>query len=341
MLLPLIKGKHGYLPVLLFCLVACQRDESAVYEGAAMGTVYQVRVIGPGLADLELEEGIREQVERVNLLMSNWVIDSDVTRFNYYNGVGPFEVSEHTAFVVNRVLELSRQTGGALDPTVSPLIELWGFGTQRDVPFPSDEEVRRSLQMVGYDKLTVDGRFLTKSFPRLSLNLSALAKGYAVDLVCGYLEEKRITRYMVNIGGEVRTSGFNDRGIPWQMGIEQPESNERNKIYRKVALGNNAMATSGDYRNYFEYNNKKYSHILDPRTGFPIEPNVTLATVIAPDCMTADGLATALMVLTPEESIALVEQMKGVECLIVVRAQDGTLVDPPFVSSGMQAFLLP
>jgi thiamine biosynthesis lipoprotein len=101
------------------------------------------------------------------------------------------------------------------------------------------------------------------------------------------------------------------------------------------------MATSGDYRNYFEYNLKKYSHILDPRTGYPIEPNVTLATVIAPDCMTADGLATALMVLRPQESIALVEQMEGIECLIVVRANDGTLVDPPFTSSGMAAFFVP
>jgi len=332
--------KHRYLPVLLFCLIACQRNENAVFEGATMGTVYQVKIIGKNLDRAALEEGIRERVERVNLLMSNWVIDSDVTRFNYYSGIGPFEVSEHTAIVVKRILELARLTGGALDPTVSPLIELWGFGTQRDVPFPSEEEIRRALQMVGFEKLTLEGNFLRKSFPRLSVNLSALAKGYAVDRVSAYLEEKHITRYMINIGGEVRTSGNNHEGIPWRIGIERPEVNDRNRVYRTVAPGNNAMATSGDYRNYFEYNGIKYSHILDPRTGYPIKPNVTLASVIAPDCMTADGLATALMVLNPEEGVALIEQLQGVECLILVRGEDGTLVEPPYTSSGMAAFFV-
>jgi len=327
--------------VLLFFLLACSSGEKSYeWHGTTMGTFYQVRVVHAGKLDKEEQQtSLVGVIERVNSLMSNWQPDSEVSRFNALDSTQPFAVSEDTARVVRRALELAQKTGGALDPTVSPLIELWGFGTRKDVEFPAEAEVTDRMARIGYNHLHVEGNTLRKDLETLTLNLSSIAKGYAVDCVALYLQGQGFDNYMINIGGEVLAAGHNPEGEPWRMAVEEPNYQVIQKVHRVFDLKGKALATSGDYRIFFEHEGKKYTHILDPRTGYPVEHGIASASVIADDCMTADALATALIVLSPEEGLALAASMPGIECLLLVREKDETLKEHK--SAGLDDFVTP
>ncbi len=333
-----ISPKHRFWPVLLCFFLSCDKPVTYETHGSTMGTTYSVKFTVTGKVDVNsLSNDIKVRLEEVNSLMSNWSEDSDTSRFNRHREDTPLEVSPHTARVIRNALDIADRTGGALDPTVSPLIELWGFGIAKRKDFPTPEAIRQARAKTGYHHLELNGTQLVKRIPELTLNLSASAKGYAVDLIAAYLQEQGIDHFMVEIGGEVRVSTPPTGLRPWRIGINSPTNPHGGDLYSVAQLTNQAMATSGDYLNFFMKDGVRYSHILDPNTGMPIPSRVGSVSVIASDCMTADSYATAITVLGPERGLQVISTLPGVECLILIRQEDGQFKEVS--SPGMHTYL--
>jgi thiamine biosynthesis lipoprotein len=247
-----------------------------------------------------LKSAVVESLDRVNELMSTYQPDSDVSRFNRSESTDWFEVDADTATVVARAIEISQQTDGAFDITVGPAVNAWKFGPDKSkFKPPSDEQVAQLQQMVGYQRLSVRDTppALKKTIPGIQIDLSAIAKGYAVDRVGQSIGDLNYDRYMVEVGGEVVTVGQRANGGPWIVGVEQPDEATQQMKLQKVELEDQAVATSGDYRNFHEFDGRRYSHTIDPKTCRPVTHSLSVASIIAPDCMTADALATAAMVM--------------------------------------------
>jgi thiamine biosynthesis lipoprotein len=297
------------LPFIL-TLPACSptpRRTLYTFQGKTMGTTFAVKIAGPEqTADrlAEMESAIQEQLQSVDAKMSTYRADSELSRFNATPATEPFELSSETFEVFRHAQQISAETQGAFDITVGPLVNLWGFGPgRRAASFPSSsipapEQIERIKLQIGWDKIKLDEAAVTvsKLQPELSCDLSAIAKGYAVDQVSGALSQLGITEYMVEIGGEVGARGKNEQGSVWRIGIESPQEGA-SAIQRLLPIENAALATSGDYRNFFESEGVRYSHTIDPRTGMPVRHHLASVSVIDPLCVRADGYATALMVM--------------------------------------------
>lgn len=289
-----------------------------------MGTTYHITLVSesPDWAADQLMSDIDSVLERVNDQMSTYRPDSELSRFNRYAAFAPFSVSPDTALVVEEALRLGRMTGGALDVTVGPLVNLWGFGPDgRPERVPTQREIEHTRQRTGLNKLFTSTHALQKREPTLYVDLSAIAKGYGVDVVADYLRDQGIDNFMVEIGGELRTMGFNHKRLDWRIAVEKPVQGSR-AIQRIVTPKNNGLATSGDYRNYFEQDGIRYSHTIDPATGKPIDHRLVSVTVVHPSAMTADGLATALMVMGPERGLEFARS-KRLAVLIMVKTNQG------------------
>ena len=270
-----------------------------------MGTRYSVRIVdesGTHDAPLKLaaiQDHVESRLNDINRQMSTYDPQSELSRFNSYRGNDWFAVSPATAHVVEFALQLAVDSGGAFDPTVGPLVNLWGFGPKkRKESPPSEEEIAAARALVGYTNLAVrtDPPALRKLHADLYVDLSAIAKGFAVDEISQLLEELGITSSMVEIGGEVHTRGSRPGGLPWRIGVEQPDLRAR-KLRKVYQLYDAAIATSGDYRNFFEYEGVRFSHTIDPATGQPVRHQLATVAVLADSCLEADALATALLVM--------------------------------------------
>lgn len=314
------------------------------WRGNTMGTVYTIRLTGSPLTHDELvtlRDEIDQDLAEINRQMSTYMADSEITAFNQHPAGEPFPVSPLFATLVRRALVLSEQTGGAFDPTLAPLIEAWGFGAALapNGHFPDPTTLAATRARVGWEKLSVDAENrLVKETDGVQLDLSALAKGAAVDEVARRIEQTGCTNFFVEIGGEVVVRGENPDGVPWRIGIEAPVANslQGEHLHGRVNLTTGAMATSGDYRNFRKLaDGSMGSHILDPRTGRPVVRRLTSVSVIAPDCATADAVATALIVMGPTEGVAWTERQDDLEALFVTRDADGSLRDT--VTSGLVA----
>lgn len=272
-----------------------------------MGTSYRVVVVEElwGPSRDKLQQTIRAGLDGVDRKMSTWRSDSEVSAFNRLATTDWFPVSPETAEVVLAALEISRATNGAFDITVAPLVELWEFGPdphEREVP--DSEQIAEVLMRVGWQTVEVrtEPPALRKKISSLTIDLSAIAKGFAVDLVAEDLARAGIEHCLVEIGGEVRVAGRRLDGHPWRIGVEPPTSDSTLKEVLELTSG--ALATSGDYRNYFVAGAKRYSHVIDPRTGAPVDDAPASVSVVAPTCMEADALATAFMVMGSEAGMA-------------------------------------
>ncbi|HHR5847506.1 TPA: FAD:protein FMN transferase [Providencia alcalifaciens] len=318
-------------PVLLFAatllLAACGGPEQKNLQGQTMGTYYSVKFVTdssePSSEAIQAE--IDKRLEEVNDQMSTYRPGSELSRFNQSNEVNePFPVSAATAKVVSKAIEINKLTDGSLDVTVGPLVNLWGFGPEgRVTKAPTDEELEKRRAWIGIDKLSVQGNNLIKTIPELYVDLSSIAKGYGVDVVAEYLESININDYMLDIGGEVRTKGKNGKDAPWRIAIEKPATDGVSQTAQEIIEpGDLSIATSGDYRNYFEQNGVHFSHTIDPKTGKPISHNLVSITVLAEDCMTADGLSTGLNVMGPEAGLALAEKM-NVPVFMIIKTDKG------------------
>ncbi len=280
-----------------------------------------------------IQTGVNSSLQRVNELMSTYIEQSDISKFNRSTSTDWQSVDPETATVVSRALEICESTDGAFDPTIGPAVNAWNFGPGKDEDpvLPGENEIDEIKSVVGFEKVEVRSEppAIRKLNPKVQLDLSAIAKGYAVDRVGQSLEELGYENFMVVVGGEVLTRGERASGGPWNVAVEKPENSnsaERtpDRVHRMVKLSNKAVATSGDYRNFYDVAGKRYSHTIDPKTCEPVDHDMAIASVIADDCMTADAMATAVMVMGREKGTALCEQL-GYPLLTVERSdsEDG------------------
>lgn len=304
------------------------RDQLA-FSGAAMGTTWHVKIAhaSPGRTQRdELHAAVRDAFERVERGMSLYREDSELARFNRHRSEAPFALSSDLFDVLEAAQEVSALSGGAFDVTVAPLVARWGFGPGGRRALPARPELLAERKAVGYRALRLDAaaRTATKAHATLAADLNGIAKGYGVDLAAQALAVRGIAHYLVEAGGEVRARGINADGRAWQIGIEQPDAVPQRA--RHVApLAGQAMATSGDYRIYYEHDGKRYCHEIDPARAAPIDHGLASVTVVADDCMRADALATALIVLGPDAGFALA-QSRGIAAYFI-RRRAGALHD--------------
>ncbi|MEZ5502612.1 MAG: FAD:protein FMN transferase [Halioglobus sp.] len=332
-------GSHSREWLFYFLLVAGLGGCGGAIEpvklaGDTMGTTWHVTYIAApdGPAQNQLRDGIQGQLDAVNSSMSTYQPDSEISRFSALQTNTWFKVSPEFFQVLTTALDIGAKSEGAYDVTVAPLVNLWGFGPTKtqDEPPGQDtiEEVKRHL---GQGNIRVDrDRLSIMKVSDLSLDFSSLAKGYAVDRVAQWLLEQGVQRFVVEVGGEMRLAGLSGRGDPWHIAIERPDASGR-AVAATMEVTNVAIATSGDYRNYFEANGHHYSHIIDPRTGYPVAHDLVSVTVVNASCMVADAWATALTVLGPERAMA-VAQAQGLAVYFIRKAGD------EFVHSHTPAF---
>ncbi|MBY4951755.1 MULTISPECIES: FAD:protein FMN transferase ApbE [unclassified Pantoea] len=304
--------------ILLISLLAlgfsgCEKNSSQpamVLEGKTMGTVWRVSV-----ADVDpqrkaaLQQLIQQQLDRDDGELSTWKSDSVLSHFNQYQGNAPQPVSADMADIVTEALRIGHKTSGAMDITVGPLVNLWGFGpTKQPAHTPSEAEIAAAKARTGLQHLRViqgvNGQWLQKDLPGLYVDLSTMGEGYATDHLARLMEQQGITDYLVSVGGAVLSRGVNANQQPWRVAIQKPTDRE-NAVEARVDLQGHGISTSGSYRNYYELDGKRISHVIDPTTGRPIEHKLVSATVIATTALEADGWDTGLMVLGSERAKAL------------------------------------
>lgn len=297
-------------PCCALLAAACGRSAPELaLSGPTMGTTYTVKVVAPPASvDAKLVQvTIDEVLAQIDGSMSGYRADSEVTRFNASASTQWCNVSADLAAVVRASLDISEASDGALDITVAPLVAAWGFGPAGEPKeLPSVEQIAQIEATVGYRKLHVrlDPPALRKDVAGLSIDLNGIAPGFAVDRLADRLRGLRIENFMIDIGGEIRAHGRNSRGEPWHIAIEHPVDTQRTP-YASVWLDGAAVSTSGEYRDYYERNGRRYSHTIDPRTGRTLDRAPGSVVVVASSTAQADGWATAMNVLGPREGLAL------------------------------------
>jgi thiamine biosynthesis lipoprotein len=315
--------------------------KTKVIEGETMGTYYRITWLD------SLERGVQPQVDSIlaaiNAEVSTYIPSSDISRFNLATDSFRLD-ADRVHFVRNFIgsIEIYDLTGGAFDPTVMPLVNYWGFGYTHKNPLQRiDSLVVDSLrQLVGLPAVQIfpseNHYLLTKARPGMSLDFSAIAKGYAVDVIGAFLQDQGLNHFLIDIGGEVLARGRNAQDLPWRIGVNTPDEEAAlHDFYTILALEDRAMATSGNYRNFHETDGRKYSHTINPHTGFPEQNTLLSATVIAKDCMRADALATACMVMGLAAAKDLIQALPDAEALFIFGTDDGGM--DAWHSTGMQS----
>ena len=310
-------------PVENISLSTPKAEQIVALAGETMGSIYHIKYLAKNnlpATPKQNHEDIEKILVDVNAKMSTYIKTSELSQFNQNTQTQtPLEISSDLAKVIKEAIRLNKLTQGALDVTVGPVVNLWGFGPEKrperkptPEKQPTEEQLAARQAWVGIDKLTLTEKagnfYLTKAIPELYVDLSSIAKGFGVDQVANYLESLQIENYMVEIGGEIRAKGHNSEGKPWQIAIEQPSFDGSQIAQQIIGIKDLAMATSGNYRNYFEQDGIRFSHEIDPHTGRPIQHALASITVLAPSSMPADGLSTGLFVLGEKKAIEIAEQ---------------------------------
>ncbi|MDP2560021.1 FAD:protein FMN transferase [Psychrobium sp. 1_MG-2023] len=317
------------LLALAIFLSGCSESNQQIqvkFQGRTMGVDYHITYIDDAQNSENVAKArkvvIDQLLETVNAQMSTYRQDSELSKFNQSRSGEPFVVSPDTALVVSESIRLANITDGKLDVTVGPLVNLWGFGPDmRPEKLPSPQELADAQAKVGIEYLSVNGNALIKTNPELYVDLSTTAKGFGVDKIADYLDGENVANYLVEIGGEVRAKGQPNPVRDWVIAIEKPVSNER-AIQQLISPRNNGLATSGDYRQYFEEDGQRFSHIIDPDTGMPINHKLVSVTVIHPSCMTADGLSTSVMLMGPEAGLAFAKA-HNIAVFMIIKTDNG------------------
>ncbi|MFB2706943.1 FAD:protein FMN transferase [Marinobacter shengliensis] len=318
-----------FMTLIMAALAGCSfQEKEKVWEisGGIFGTTYHINVVLP--EDRErlqtLAQGIQKELEAVDASMSTWKQDSELSRLNRKQDQSEWtELSPALFEVIQRSQEIAELTDGAFDITIGPVVNLWGFGPDaRPDTVPSDAALEKALADTGYRyiELNAEAMALRSEKPQY-IDLSGIAKGYGVDVVARYLDREGVQAYLVEIGGEVRVNGRKPDGGAWRLAIEEPSEQAR-QVSKIVAMDQHAMATSGDYRNYYESDGQRYSHTIDPSTGKPITNRIASVTVITEDSMTADALATAFTVMGYERARALATR-ENIPAYFIVRGESG------------------
>lgn len=318
--------------------ILIRHNTSTTYQkdsGLIFGTIYNITY----RHDTNLKNEIESELKRLDGSLSPFNDTAVITRINRNEDIFP------DTFFVNvfrRSMEISDETEGAFDITVAPLVNAWGFGFEKEM-FPDSAMIDSLLEFTGYRKISLsDEGKVVKKDQRMMLTCSAVAKGYAVDVVAGLLTRNGSDDYMVDIGGEVVTRGNNPAGEKWRIGINKPVDDslsQHSDIQTVLHISGKGIATSGNYRNYYYHDGKKYAHTIDPRTGYPVQHSILSATVVAKDCMSADAYATAFMVMGLEKAKDFVNRHPEIDAYFIYVAPDGTIQS--YATGGMQEYIQP
>ncbi|MFW5721045.1 MAG: FAD:protein FMN transferase [Bacteroidota bacterium] len=315
--------KLDILLFLILLLVSCGRQSISNYisfGGFTQGTTYSITYESPDSLAYDKE---------IEILLANF--DSSLSTYNNHSVITKINnnqsnIADHyLQTVFKKSVEVYKKTNGAFDITVAPLVNAWGFG------FKNRSEITNSLidsllEFVGTPKISLKDSLIIKSDPRIMIDMNAIAQGYSVDVVTDFLEKKGIENYLVEIGGEVKAKGVNQKQKPWRIGIDRPEDNNMipgENLQAIISLSNKSLATSGNYRKFYEQDGIKYSHTINPKTGYPVTHSLLSATVVANDCMTADAYATAFMVMGFEKAYDLAEKLPGIEAYFIFSDENG------------------
>lgn len=309
---------------------------STVLEGKTMGTSWRVSLVGLDESRRQsLQEKIQARLDADDRLLSTWKTDSALMRFNQSATTSPWPVSEEMADIVTQALRIGHKTAGAMDITVGPLVNLWGFGPeQQPVKTPTQAQIDAARARTGLQHLTAinttSQQYLQKDLPDLFVDLSTVGEGYAADHLARLMEQEGLSRYLVSVGGALVSRGMNASDRPWRVAIQQPTDRE-NAVQAIVDINGHGISTSGSYRNYYELDGKRVSHVIDPQTGRPITHNLVSVTVIAPTALEADGWDTGLMVLGRERAQQVARE-QGLAVYMISREGDGfsTWMSPQF-----------
>lgn len=294
----MIKQCGSLILVALLFLTGCKAEEQYYTEqGKVFGTYYSIKY----KYKKPLTGDIQKRLQEYDLSMNPFNKNSVIYKVNNNIDV---EVDKWFTEVFNKAMEVSEVSGGSFDITASPLINLWGFGYEK-IDDISPATVDSLKQFVGYKKIRLEGKRVAKDDPRLQLTTSAIAKGHSCDVVAELLESYNVDNYMIEIGGEIRAKGKNPKGVCWRIQLSDPTEEDPTKGVGVLELCDSGVATSGNYRNYREKDGKKYGHTIDPASGYPIQTDILSATVLYPDCMTADAFATVFMTKGLEKSLEI------------------------------------
>ena len=286
-----------------------------------MGTTFTIKYSKSILSVDQLKSDINHILNSINKEMSTYDKKSEISTFNNIKANIPYKISPDFYYVLEKSYYYYDISDGLFDITIDKLSSLWGFDEENFI-YPSKDKIENTLNIIGFDKIQLsDDNMILKMNDDIRANLNAIAKGYAVDKLSNYLDINSIENYMIEIGGEVKVKGRNPDGEKWIIGLSDFTLNT-GSIIKSISIENNSMATSGDYRNFIVYNNKTYSHIINPKTGYPAKNKVVSATVISKNCIDADALATLLNVMPINQSIDFINTLDSVECLIVERDKD-------------------
>jgi len=313
--------------IVLFFFNGCHYERECLISGRTMGTTYHIKYnVGLFFDHQALKDTITQTLQEINQSMSTFDTKSEISVFNQQKDTTKkMPISAAFYQVMIQAKKLYEITNGAWDGTVKPIVNLWGFGhTDHHQQKPDDIRIKQCLKQVGFHNIIITDHHLQKKISNLELNLASIAKGFGVDQVAQVLEKYGIHNYLVEIGGEVFGKGNKINKAPWRVGINRPQVDaDAHDVYFALSLQDKAIATSGDYRNYFMDNKKRYSHVIDPKTGRPVNNGIVSVSVVSDQCTFSDGLATALMVMGPKAGLELVNGLSGTECLMIQESETG------------------
>lgn len=324
------------LALVIVVLAGCKTTPSKyIYnQGFIYGTIYSIVYESPEGKDLQ--EEIDNKLKEYSMIFSTYEKKSTISKVNNNQ---PVELEDEFVICFNRAMEISKISNGAFDITAGPMVNAWGFGPEEKKQMTQDK-IDSLLKITGFEKIRLEGGKIVKEDPDMKLDMSAIAKGYTSDLIARFLAEKGCLNYMVEIGGEVAAKGINEKGRTWTIGISKPvedlmESNS--EMQAKIKLPDHALATSGNYRNFYVEDGKKYAHTIDPKTGYPVQHSLLSATVFATDCMTADAFATAFMVLGVETGIEIARSIPEIEVYFIYSGENGKTLT--YMSEGFEEYV--
>ncbi|PLX18264.1 MAG: thiamine biosynthesis protein ApbE [Salinivirgaceae bacterium] len=329
--------KNLSILIIAILFIGCQPDKKPYIknQGQAHGTFYHVSYDSPNGKDFH--DLLKASMERIDKSLSTYDPISVISRINQNDS--SVVLDDHFLNVYKKALEISKETHGAFDITVAPLVNAWGFGFT-EPQRTDDKSIEHILSYTGYERVHLINGKLHKDTSTIQLDASAIAKGYSVDMAALVLENQGIKNYMVEIGGEIRVKGVNEQGNPWRIGIDEPtddQSPAERKLQRIINISDAAMATSGNYRQFYIKNGKKYAHTINPKTGYPVQHSLLSASVVAPDCMTADAYATAFMVLGYHASKDIMEKHPEMEAYFILSGTDENTYEVKY-TKGMEKF---
>lgn len=309
--------------ILLSLAATVSAEEPLRINGPTMGSYYSIVIDSPGQIDGQLlQQEIEAVFARISRMMSTWDKESEISRFNASDSCDWFPVSREFAFVAAEALRVHQLTEGSLEVTIAPLIDAWGFGSSGKKTVPPADVIQAALRKIGSRHLQVrnDPPAIRRDIRGLQISLNSLAPGYAADLVSELLQARGLERHVVDVGGEIHAGRSKQNGAPWRLGVESPLGG----LHTTVEMTDRSVATSGDYRNFFMINERRYAHVLDPRSGYPVEDPPASVSVIHDSAMTADAIATAMMVLGPERGLRIARSQK-LDVMFLVVHKDGSI----------------